>query len=73
MKAKEKANELANKMYRGNVFEKTKDEHLIELEMAKRYAQIAVDEIINDNPNIYDSDRLNFKYWNEVKKQIAFL
>ena len=31
MNAKEKANEIANKMYRGNVFEKTKDEHLIEL------------------------------------------
>lgn len=67
-----KANELANKMYRGKVFEKTKDEHLKELLEAKKYAIIAVEEIIN-NPNIYDSNRLNYKYWNEVKKQIELL
>ena len=29
-------------------------------------ALIGVEEIIKDNPNIYDSDRLNYKYWNEV-------
>jgi len=62
MKPSTKANELANKMYRGNVFEKTEEEHLLEKEMVKKYAQIVVQEIINDNPNIYDSDRLNFKY-----------
>ena len=38
--------------------------------LAKECALIAVDEIINDNPNIYDSDRLNYKYWNEVKQEI---
>ena len=37
---------------------------------SKYCALIAVDEIINDNPNIYDSDRLNYKYWNEVKQEI---
>ena len=73
MTPSKKANELANKMYRGNVFEKTKDEHLKELLEAKKYAIIAVEEIINDNPSIYDSDRLNFNYWNEVKKQIELL
>ena len=26
-------------------------------------AHLTVDEILNDNPNIYDSDRLNHKYW----------
>ena len=36
-------------------------------------ALIAVDEIINDNPNIYDSDRLNYKYWNKVKQEIEKL
>jgi len=36
-------------------------------------AKIAVDEIIKDNPNIYDSDRLNYKYWNEVKQEIEKL
>lgn len=73
MKAKEKALELANKMYRGNVFDKTKEQHLEELEEAKKYAKITVAEIINDNPNIYDSDRLNYKYWLEVDKEIGKL
>jgi hypothetical protein len=70
MNPKDKANEIANKMYRGSVFLKSKEEHLKELEEAKKYAIICVDEIINDNPNIYDSDRLNFKYWNKVKEEI---
>ena len=39
----------------------------------KQCAILAVDEIINDNPNIYDSDRLNYKYWQEVKKEIEKL
>ena len=36
-------------------------------------AHLTVDEILNDNPNIYDSDRLNHKYWKEVKKEIDLL
>ena len=39
----------------------------------KQCAILAVDEIINDNPNIYDSDRLNYKYWQEVKIEIEKL
>jgi hypothetical protein len=73
MDAKSKALEIVNKMYRGNVFSKTKEEHLTELEEAKKYAIVAVDEIINDNPNIYDSDRLNYKYWENVKSEIQKL
>jgi hypothetical protein len=42
-------------------------------EDAKVCALIAVEEIINDNPNIYDSDRLNYKYWNKVKQEIENL
>jgi len=42
-------------------------------EDAKQCALIAVNEIINDNPNIYDSDRLNYKYWNKVKQEIEKL
>jgi len=37
---------------------------------ALRCAELTVDEILNDNPNIYDSDRLNHKYWKNVKKEI---
>jgi len=40
---------------------------------ALRCADTAVDEILNDNPNIYDSDRLNHKYWKEVKAQLDLL
>ena len=37
---------------------------------AKQCALICVEEILNDNPNIYDSDRLNHGYWQEVKQII---
>jgi len=70
MNAKDKANELGNKFYRGDIFTHGKEGHLLELEQAKKYALICVDEILNDNPNIYDSDRLNYKYWNQVKVEI---
>lgn len=36
-------------------------------------ATVCVDEILNDNPNIYDSDRLNYKYWESVKKELSLL
>ena len=42
-------------------------------EQAKAFAIICVDEILNDNPNIYDSERLKHKYWKEVKRQISLL
>ena len=37
---------------------------------AAQCAKMVVDEIIADNPNIYDSDRLNFRYWIEVKNEL---
>ena len=43
---------------------------LSDLEVAKKLATICVDEILEDNPNIYDSDRLNHKYWKQVKEDI---
>ena len=39
----------------------------------KKSALICVNEILKDNPNIYDSDRLNHKYWNEVKNYLERL
>ena len=41
--------------------------------MCKKLALVCVDEILNDNPNIYDSDRLNHKYWESVKHEISLL
>jgi hypothetical protein len=41
--------------------------------LAVDMAIITVKEIINDNPNIYDSDRLNFKYWENVKKELQLI
>jgi len=62
MNATSKAIELVKK-YKG--FEMP-NEHIA----SKQCALICVDEILNDNPNIYDSDRLNWKYWNQVKIEI---
>jgi hypothetical protein len=64
MTAKEKAIEIANKMYNGGVFGKSKEEHLKELENAKRGALIAVNELINET---------RAKYWYEVKREIKQL
>lgn len=72
MRPKEKALELANKFAKIETYLPTKDKVLFMYE-AKQCAIIAVDEIINDNPNIYDADRLNYNYWKEVKKEIELL
>lgn len=63
MKPKEKAEYLVLKYSKINARHKD----------SIKSALIAVDEIINDNPNIYDSDRLNYKYWKEVKQEIEKL
>ena len=65
--AKEKARELVDKI-ETNLWDKR---HIrITLEDAMVLAHLTVDEILNDNPNIYDSDRLNHKYWKTVKEHI---
>ena len=68
MKAKEKAEELIRK-YKGFSC-KTCFGVESDIVTAKQCATICVDEIINDNPNIYDSDRLNFEYWKKVREYI---
>jgi hypothetical protein len=87
MTYKEKALELGNKMYRGDVFSKTKEEHLKELEEAKRYAIIAVDEIVrlSERSDIFlmmtkrqlltgfEPTPIYMEYWAKVKKEIAKL
>lgn len=69
MDAKKKANELVeniNNELSQHIFNGSFD-------IAQKLAELTVEEILNDNPNIYDSDRLNHKYWKEVKRQISLL
>jgi hypothetical protein len=69
----EKALEIANAMYNGSVFDKTKEQHLLELENAKRCALIAVNEILNwVIVGTYDYESLN-EFWQEVKQEIINL
>lgn len=70
---KEKALQLANKFVEKSVFDMTNEELIKERIKAVNMAIIAVEEIINDNPNIYDSDRLNYKYWHSVKDELIKL
>ena len=65
MSPKEKAEELVTKMLK----------ELFDLDLAKRCALIAVDEIINTASPVYDSFwPMNTKdYWKEVKQEITNL
>jgi len=66
MRPSEKAKELTDKYMNADYTD-------IGIHGAKQCALICVDEILNDNPNIYDSDRLNHNYWKNVKKEISLL
>tara|TARA_R110002012_G_scaffold245060_2_gene420038 strand:+ start:503 stop:715 length:213 start_codon:yes stop_codon:yes gene_type:complete len=67
MRPKEKAQELVDRYYSHltDVLMKSESE-----EFSIICSLLCVDEILNDNPNIYDSDRLNHKYWKEVRKEL---
>jgi len=73
----EKALEIANKMYYGSVFEKTKAEHLQEIIRAKELALFAVDEVITAIENVFTKSvaKLNstYRYYQEVKNEIEKL
>jgi hypothetical protein len=73
MEASKKANELANKFISKSVFDVTDEELKEQRRWGKAFALICVDEILNDNPNIYDSDRLNHTYWKNVRREIGLL
>ena len=64
MTPKEKANELENKFYQGNVTDYNKKEHLKEIKRAKKRAKICVKEIIR---NIEGKRK---DYWNSVLEEI---
>jgi hypothetical protein len=73
MTPKEKALELGNKFYRGSVFDKTKEEHLQELVEAKKYAIVAVEEILNNYYKNHFQTGKKIDYWIEVKNEIERL
>jgi len=65
----EEALELGNKMYSGDVFKKTKQEHLEELEMAKLRALVIIDEKIKTCNKFYE--KLSFPA--EVKSDMGYI
>jgi murein L,D-transpeptidase YafK len=65
--AKEKALEIANKFYRGSVFDKTKEEHLAELKEAKQSALTSVDEILK--VAFFATDEI-YNHYLEVKQEL---
>jgi len=73
MTPSKKANELANKFITKSIFDMTDEELKEQRIMAKKFAIICVDEILKDNPNIFDDHRVNHKYWENVKDAISLL
>lgn len=72
---KEKAVQLFNKYY-VSILEVNNDlsEEIIISVLAKKHAKIAVTEIINANPNSFNTDVYStMSYWLEVKKEIEKL
>lgn len=72
MTPKEKANELGNKFYRGDIFTHGKEVHLLELEEARKCALICVDEIIKEFNYTSKKDEKQ-GYWQSVKQEIVKL
>ncbi len=70
MKAREKANELANKFISKSVFDMTDKELKEQREQGKSFAIICVDEILNGSRLFYIED---YDYWKEVKQEISLL
>ena len=76
MKAKDKANELANKFISKSVFDMTDEELKEQREQGKSFAIICIDEILKsikkDSDFTITYDRA-LKYWNEVKQEVILL
>ena len=78
MKAKEKANELANKFISKSVFDMTDKELKEQREQGKSFALICVDECIKEHchesehkdPNAQDRW---IEYWQNVKRELSLL
>jgi hypothetical protein len=64
MKAKEKAKELVDMFYNIDSDSKIYDDFTMKIFYAQRCALISVDEILEFH------DRIDVKYWKEVKQEI---
>jgi hypothetical protein len=78
MSPKEKATELGNKFYRGDIFTHGKEAHLIELEQARKYALLCVDELIESHLLLTTTHDLEpsircKRYWQRVKEELIKL
>jgi len=69
MTPKQKAEELFNKMDAWQLVSVKVDMPNIAKELAKKYALIAVDEIIKEVQSLYHT----IEYWDDVKKEIEKL
>lgn len=67
-KAKQKAIELGNLFYDGNVFEYDKKEHLHQIALAKKRAKICIQEIINSIQGGTTNEK--WKFWHDVMFQL---
>ena len=67
---KEKAKELVNRFWELDMFDDKGDLYWIGKEEAKQCALICLDEVINDRAK---RGKINFTYWQEVKKEIEEL
>ena len=75
MTPKEKALEIANAMYNGSVFDKTKEQHLLEIKNAKRCALICIEQVRQFNKSLFYASKgsLFDLYLDEVKNEIINL
>lgn len=78
MKAKDKANELGNKLYQGSVFDYDKEEHLEEKKKAKARANVCIDVFIDFLHRQTDKQTklkgvTSIEYWKEVKEELYHL
>ena len=75
---KEKAKELHEKCMAIQIpymdeISGTREECDMDWEPAIECAKLCVAHILDENPDINDSDRLNHKYWKEVNKELDLL
>ncbi len=75
MKAKDKANELGNKLYQGSVFDYDKEEHVGEKKKAKKRAHVCIDVFIDFLHRQTDKQTklkgvTPLEYWEQVKEEV---
>jgi len=67
---KEKANELGNKFFRGNIFDYSKEDHIKEQIAAKVQAVLCAEVVIE---SLHKNNKVIIQYWEEVIEEIKNL